>query len=157
MEAVKRLNSLDDSVFEALGLLKKSDGVSDLSDLIKSVGEFPNPRNIRLWHQLVNLFAEDILWTKSFGGNERSIFTLEVPEIKDRIFQVICNPQTVCTGLRQPGHSGYSYEGEWDGYPPYLEDMKSHRIIDITNDSYELKDDSLSSDFWVRTNSISFR
>lgn len=133
--AIEELNKIDDSVFISLGLLKKEDKII-LDKIISKLGENKNIKGIKSWNKMVDLIAENILLERKFGGNNRSIYTLEIPEIKDKVFKVMSS-KMVNTGFYHSGHSGYDYDGNWDGYPPYLEGMESHKILEITNDSFE--------------------
>jgi len=132
--AIEELNKIDDSVFISLGLLKKEDKI--ILCEISKLGENKNIKGIKSWNKMVDLIAENILFERKFGGNNRSIYTLEIPEIKDKVFKVMSS-KMVNTGFYHSGYSGYDYYGNWDGYQPYLEGIESHKILEITNDSFE--------------------
>jgi len=68
------------------------------------------------------------MYAEKFGGNERKIYTKEIPEYKGLIGRV-SSIRFVKTGVRIPscGGSGYEYEFE----PPHLSGIKTHKILSV--------------------------
>lgn len=132
---------------EAEAILKKNK--KEIEDFIRSL--FPNfphspPLGIeyhedyswkgQLPGQVVKGIAHNLgrykLIMSGFGGQERKIHTEKLEVEEDAIYRVNQTFQVV-TGTYEYGRGGYnSYTEEYDYEPPYLSDMKSHRILDIS-------------------------
>lgn len=83
----------------------------------------------RDYRKILDVFVTRWLDQHKFGGPERTIHTKEKPELKDKVFQVV-GQKFHKTGKRVPGYSGGG--GYWapdDPEPPYLDDVKTHRIL----------------------------
>ena len=81
-------------------------------------------------YNIVKIIAYHLLKKEGFGGNERKIFTEERTILKDVIGKVI-DIRYVKTGTRVPASR---YSGGYDGYdyePPYLDNEKTNKILDI--------------------------
>lgn len=78
-----------------------------------------------------------------FGGRERTLHTVVLPEYKDKIYTIL-NKRVVKTGTYYGPCGGYdSYSGEYDYDPGGLENMKTHILLSIHNDSeFYFKHDS---------------
>jgi hypothetical protein len=85
-------------------------------------GEYFRPYNTML-----EAFAYFKLIKNNFGGRERSIHTENKPELQDKICRVV-GKKTVKTGVYRSG-SCYGEEGDWE--PPYLDDEKTHIILEL--------------------------
>lgn len=132
------LNDMRKEVVDQYGeeiekLIKNIMGERKDDKLIKSLGEFkvpPTIRESRIFYDIVNSFAYPKLVAKNYGGKERTLHTELCPQIKDTKARVN-GIRMVVTGIYNQGHSGYTYEGDWDGYPSYLSDTKSHKILKL--------------------------
>lgn len=65
-----------------------------------------------------------------FGGNERSIHWLDIPEYAEVRTEVL-GVRSVYTGTAYPPCSSTSYGGEYDYEPGGLANMKCHRIAEV--------------------------
>jgi len=66
--------------------------------------------------------------SKNYGGTERSIHTELKEKYRGKLFSVI-GIKYFKTGNYVNGYGGYSYDGEYDYSPPYLENGKTHKIL----------------------------
>lgn len=66
----------------------------------------------------------------NFGGNERKIITIHIPELENTFFEVK-NVKFCRTGMR----STYNiYEDDYQiGVSPYLANVKNHRILELSD------------------------
>jgi len=77
-----------------------------------------------------------ILNREGFGGKERSVYERDLndhdwePKLTNRE-AVVLGRKRVQTGTRVPGSGGYSYDGDYDYDPPYLENMKVHCVYTL--------------------------
>lgn len=103
--------------------------------------------------------VRDISWAlayrlveqNGFGGKERKLFT----ETKDQHRGVICRvlgKKVVRTGIYHNGGGGHSYDGDYEYTPAYLEDVKSHVLLNVM-----LKEDEWSivgDDHWIEDKNV---
>ncbi len=75
---------------------------------------------------------------RGFGGSERKIFVERKEECLNQIFRVFTK-KVVRTGVYQSGSGGYDYWGEYDYCPAYLENVKSHVLLEVYPDDNCLK------------------
>jgi hypothetical protein len=76
---------------------------------------------------VVKAIARYKLWENSWGGNERKIYTKNVPELLN-IEYVVVNKKTIQTGIRIPGwYSAYDNYGERTSF----KSNGSHVILEI--------------------------
>lgn len=74
--------------------------------------------------------ALGLLRKDKFGGNERKIYTKQIPELKDKVFHAF-GKRVVNTGIRIAGSTRSNWDGDPDYNPPYLDKQKSHVILEI--------------------------
>jgi len=88
-----------------------------------------NSREEVVYQKILRELAVVRLMDKKFGGNERKIFTEENKSLKNTIAEVV-DIKIHRTGNRVSSSSGgYDYNGYYDYEPPYLESMKTHKIL----------------------------
>lgn len=88
-------------------------------------------------YKVTKEIAYGLLRKSKFGGNKRKIYTVTIPELKDKVFRVF-DKRIVNTGIRVNGSSYGGYGEFYDDYdPPYLGNQKSHVILEIL-DQYHL-------------------
>ena len=78
--------------------------------------------------KLISSYARVLLDRDCYGGNERSIHTLEKPEFLNREFSV-SNKKVVKTGVYTHATSYTSYYGETDYRPAFLDNEKTHILL----------------------------
>lgn len=108
-------------------LFKKVDGSSGFEG-ISLLSRDITVDNARAFDAVVKELAYSWIKSQGFGGVERKIFTVDVPELKNRVALVI-GKKVVMTGTRSPGHGGYG--SEYDCEPPYLAYQKSHVLLNL--------------------------
>lgn len=81
--------------------------------------------------RVANAVTYSSLQHKRFGGNERKIYTKRDPELEGLVAEVT-DVRLVKTGVRVPGrfYSG-GYWGEDEYEPPFLDEVKTHRILTL--------------------------
>lgn len=79
---------------------------------------------MKVYQELAYLLATE----DGFGGKERSLHTVELPELVGQEFNVSA-VKTVMTGTYYPPSGWYSWEGEYDFEPGGLSECKAHRLV----------------------------
>jgi hypothetical protein len=82
----------------------------------------------RAFDTVVKELAYSYIKSQGFGGTNREIFIVDVPELKGRIAEV-ASKKVVMTGTRSPGYGGSCPED--DCQPPYLAYQKSHVLLNL--------------------------
>lgn len=107
-----------------------------VKELLKSlkmeshIRAYPGVSEAMTWdyRKILDVFASGWLYQRNFGGPERTIHTKEIPELKDKVFRIVA--QKFCkTGIRKSGTGCGGYWESDDYDPPYLDDVKTHRIL----------------------------
>jgi hypothetical protein len=91
---------------------------------------------------ILGALAYNKLRANNFGGRERSIYTENRTELKDKIFKV-SGKKTVKTGKYV---SGSCYEDDYE--PAYLECEKTHVILSVYDDDF------ICSDFQIEEKNV---
>lgn len=85
--------------------------------------------------KIIRILAYYRISNMKFGGKERKIFTVRKEEAKGHEFEVI-SKRVVNTGIYVPASGGYnSWGDDYDYDPAYLNNAKSHVILDLMNGS----------------------
>lgn len=79
--------------------------------------------------KIAKALAYESMKARKFGGRTRAIFTKDCPDRADVVATVITS-RFVKTGTYVPGRSYATMDG-YDYDPPYLEDAKTHRILEL--------------------------
>ena len=93
----------------------------------------PSGNNVRELSKIKikDILAYEYLRHYRFGGRERKIYVAKAPQLFRKICKVI-GWKNVNTGSYYSPSNGYdSYTGEYDNEPGGLDDMRSHKIIEI--------------------------
>lgn len=102
---------------------KMREGDKLIYDLIQSFGIDIRYGNV--YGKIVNALAYGLLHTRGFGGPERTIHTVERPEIKGQIYRVT-DKFVVKTGIYRRGSSDPE-----DPEGPSLRNVKTHTILRV--------------------------
>lgn len=82
-------------------------------------------------NKIIDALAYEIVRAKGFGGNERKLYTKDVPALAGNVYRV-CNKKVCVTGTYSPSSgSGYDYWGESDYEPATLDNAKTHVILSL--------------------------
>lgn len=124
-------------------------GLYEVGDSLKSevVGCWP-PSGKKCWQaysRLIKAMASFLLEKESFGGKERSIHTFRDDRYLGLIASVV-NKRVVKTGLYYPPYSWRNHEGEWDGHPGGLSNMKTHVLLEL---NVGVVNQYGSSSYWI--------
>lgn len=93
--------------------------------------KIPSLDRNKQYSDLVKTLTYYRLVGKNFGGNERKIFTQLEEGLRGRKASVV-GIEFVKTGIRHPASGGYDYySGGYEYEPPYLENEKTHKILDL--------------------------
>ena len=96
-----------------------------------SFGSSRQSRHSREYYKILRELASVRIKVKNFGGNDRKIYTEKYEMSKDKE-ALVAKVKFVKTGLRVSGSSNYdSYSGHNDYDPPYLENEKTHKILEL--------------------------
>ena len=90
-----------------------------------------NPRreHTKSYRKIIEGLALEYLKSKSYGGKTRSIHTELDPELVDK-YAIVKEVKVHQSGTYVSGGGGYSYyDWEPDYDPPYLTNVKCHRIL----------------------------
>jgi hypothetical protein len=83
----------------------------------------------RLETKIVRVIASELLGTHMRGGVRR-LKTRENPQLKDKEYTV-CEVKIYRTGKYVPSSSSYDWEGGYDYEPAYLENSKTHKVLNL--------------------------
>jgi len=119
----KRIDDFINKTFE-------SESVADYSFNV------PNFKIEQCYDRILMALSRHYVYLNGFGGKERKIYTKNIPEHKDKIYRVAEKSYKV-TGHYCAGYSGYSYEGEYDCEPAYLEDQKRRTLLHLSQYTVE--------------------
>jgi hypothetical protein len=84
----------------------------------------------RAYDKVMDIIAGELLAQKGWGGKDRTIHTIERPELLNATGWV-STKRVVKTGKYRAGGGSYDYYGDMDYDPPYLDDEKTHIILTI--------------------------
>jgi hypothetical protein len=82
------------------------------------------------YEKVLHAMAYEMVRQKGFGGRERKLFTTKRESLRNKT-AVVMDRKVVKTGKYHSGGGGYSYDGDWDYEPAYLEDEKTHVLYRI--------------------------
>lgn len=85
---------------------------------------------LKVFDKILDELAYYKLVQNSFGGNERKIHTEFNPKLKDQIC-VVDSKKVYRTGIYHNASTYSGWEGGYDYTPAYLENVKSHVILDV--------------------------
>lgn len=89
------------------------------------------------YSDILDRICFNLLKKQKFGGNERSIKTISIPELKNKEFKVGAK-KIVQTGNRVNGSSRCGlWDVDYEYDPPYLSNQKSHVILTLDSISFE--------------------
>ena len=117
--------------------LKDNSSIPDLSlvEGIKSTN--------KTFTKIATALTYDYMRSKGFGGANRKIYTKKKDHI-DRQMLIVENVRFVKTGVYVSGSSYPSYYDEYAEYdPPYLADVKTHKILGVSNISVSQYEDRI--------------
>jgi hypothetical protein len=80
--------------------------------------------------KILTIMAYRILKQNKFGGKERTLHTETKESLRNKIGYVR-EKKVVKTGKYHPGGAEYSYDGEYDYCPAYLQNEKSHVLCKV--------------------------
>tara|TARA_Y100000310_G_scaffold255757_1_gene263336 strand:- start:1501 stop:2079 length:579 start_codon:yes stop_codon:yes gene_type:complete len=84
--------------------------------------------NLGAIQKIAKILAYESVRIKQHGGSQRKIYTKTIEKLAGKEFQVL-RVRYVKTGTYiPPGFCGYA-EGDWE--PGYLEDAKTHKILEL--------------------------
>ena len=90
-----------------------------------------NEKESRDYQSIIRTLAHVRLKAKNYGGNERTLHTKIVENLKGKEV-VVVSTKIVQTGTYNPSSGGYdSYSGEYDYVPAYLTNVKTHKILQL--------------------------
>ena len=104
---------------------------------------FTNNMPEGLVRETLRMIAYHTVGMRHFGGDERKLYTKEIPEFKDQVVQVDYKV-TVRTGKRM-GPSGWGEDYE----PGYLYDTKSHVLL-----GFHHACDKHHGTFWIEKTNV---
>jgi hypothetical protein len=82
------------------------------------------------YDRALRAIAHSYLRSKGFGGRDRTIHT-ELREGLRGKRAYVQSKRNVKTGRYHHGSSGYSYDGEWDAEPAYLDRAQTHVLLSL--------------------------
>lgn len=115
---------------DAINLLKEEEHQNEIVTFLKKFIKNPEERDIyKLTKELASLYMANY----TYKSKERKIYNFELSEHQDTIAKVI-KINYVRTGTYNDGSYGTAedyYFGQGDYYPPYLTNVKNHKILTI--------------------------
>lgn len=106
------------------------------------------------YEKVLHTMAYEMVRQKGFGGRDRKLFTTMRESLRNKT-AVVMERKVVKTGKYHSGGGGYSYDGDWDYEPAYLEDEKTHVLYKIYLDygQENVCENINMTDIWIeRTN-----
>lgn len=82
---------------------------------------------------LINSYAALLLKEAHFGGNDRTLHTIELPEFKDSIVEVV-DTKVAKTGRRYGGYGGSSWNCYDDAEGPSFDATGTHILVAVWPD-----------------------
>lgn len=139
--------AIENGINTALGRKKyEAESISHILSKSYKPHDWHSGRAAKDFRQIIKILAYYKIANQGFGGKERKIYTKRVEEAKDHTFTVL-SKRTVVTGNYIPASGNWSYYGEYDYDPAYLENQKSHVIL-------YLYDGSVDGEFYYVSNTI---
>lgn len=90
--------------------------------------EVPMNIDYDTYDKILNELAHKILKDKGYGGNERKLYTTMKESLRDKV-GCVHERIVVKTGTHVGGGGSYSYNGDFDYEPPYLDNEKTHVLF----------------------------
>lgn len=97
---------------------------------------YSNRVNRKIKEKIIDAISYGLLDKMAYGGREKQIYTENQPKLQDRIVKIL-SKKVVRTGKYVAASDTQSWDGEHEYCPAYLENVKSHVILelDIWNES----------------------
>lgn len=98
------------------------------------------------YDKILDSFVFQILKDKNFGGRERILHITHRESLRDKAGWV-SERKVVKTGTYKGGGGSYSYDGDFDYEPPYLDNEETHVLFKFRPD-YNYNDVCQDIKFW---------
>ena len=116
----------EDDRYQKIMDLFKSAGVRFNSDMFSTSSHALRKKSI---NKIIDALAYEIVRAKGFGGDERKLYTKDVPALAGNVYRV-CHKKVCVTGTYFPAVMNEDYWAGQDDYEPAgLSDTKTHVIL----------------------------